>query len=73
MVGWLMAEMVPVDSDAIEEVGFDAGELVVKYRNGGTYVYYVVPESLFHELMHADSLGAFINREIKPYYECRKL
>jgi hypothetical protein len=44
MVGWLMAEMVPVDSDAIEEVGFDAGELVVKYRNGGTYVYYVVPE-----------------------------
>jgi hypothetical protein len=73
MVERLMPEMVPVDSDAIEEVGFDAGELVVKYRNGGTYVYYVVPESLFHEFMRSDSMGTFVNREIKPYYECRKV
>jgi hypothetical protein len=69
----LMAEMIPVDSDAIEEVGFDAGELFVKYRNGSTYVYFVVPEGVFHAFMGADSMGAFLNREIKPYYESRKL
>lgn len=68
-----MAEMVPVDSDAIEEVGFDAGELFVKFRNGGTYVYFVVPEAVFHAFLAADSMGAFLNREIKPYYDCREV
>lgn len=68
-----MVEMVPVDSKAIEEVGFDAGELFIKFRDGGTYVYFVVPESVFHAFMGADSLGAFLNQEIKPYYDCREL
>lgn len=68
-----MAEMIPVDSDAIEEVGFDAGELFVKFRGGGTYVYFIVPEAVFHAFLGADSVGAFLNREIKPNYECREL
>jgi hypothetical protein len=68
-----MAKLVPVDSEAIEAVGFEAGELVVKYRSGGTYVYSAVPERLYRRFMRADSLGAFMNREIKPHYECRQL
>jgi hypothetical protein len=68
-----MAEMVPVDSDPIEEVGFDAGELFVKFRDGGTYVYFVVPEAVFQAFMAADSMGRFLNQEIKPYYDCREV
>jgi len=68
-----MAEMIPVESDAIEEVGFDSGELFVRFRDGGTYVYFVVPEGVFQAFLAADSLGTFLNREIKPYYDCREL
>jgi KTSC domain len=68
-----MAEMVPVDSSVIEEVGFEAGELVVKFRDGGTYVYSVVPESVFQSLLGAESIGSFFNREIRPYYDCHPL
>jgi hypothetical protein len=68
-----MPEMVPVDSDAIEEVGYDAGELAVKFRDGGTYLYSVVPEGVFEELLRADSIGSYVNREIKPFYTCREV
>jgi hypothetical protein len=68
-----MAEMIPVDSDAIEEVGFDAGELHIKFRDGDMYVYFVVPEGVFDALLAADSMGAFLNREVRPYYDFRKL
>ncbi len=68
-----MVEMLPVESDAIEEVGFDAGELYVTFRDGGSYVYWIVPEGVFHDLLRADSIGGFVNREIKPYYNCREI
>jgi hypothetical protein len=68
-----MTDMIPVDSEAIEAIGFDAGELWVKFRGGGTYVYFVVPEHVFDALLGSDSMGAFLNREIKPYYDCRKV
>lgn len=68
-----MAEMIPVDSEAIEQVGFDAGELFVKFRDGGNYVYSVVPEDVYDAFLAADSMGAFLNREIKPNYDCREL
>jgi KTSC domain len=69
-----MVEMKPVVSDPIEEVGYEAGELFVRFRHSGkTYVYYVVPESVFRQFMVADSLGRFLNEEIKPNYRCREV
>ena len=68
-----MVEMVPVDSDAIEKVGFGDGELYIEFPDGDTYVYSVVPESVFDALLVADSKGAFLNREIRPFYDYRKL
>lgn len=44
-------------------------EFVVKYRSSDTYyTYEQVPYSVIFDLMFADSLGAFIAKEIKPLY-----
>lgn len=43
--------------------------LIVKYKNGDTfYTYEGVPFPTMFALMSADSLGAFIAREIKPNF-----
>jgi hypothetical protein len=71
-----VAEMNPVDSESIEAVGFDAEmhELFIRFRKSGlTYVYYGVEELVFHELLRADSKGAFFNLRIKPNHEFAKL
>lgn len=44
-------------------------ELRVKYKSSETtYTYYGVPFSAMFALMSADSLGAFIAKEIKPNF-----
>jgi hypothetical protein len=67
-------EMVSVESDAVEATGYDRErrELWVHYRDGGTYVYSAVPERVYREFLAADSMGAYVNREIKPIYEARQ-
>ena len=66
-------EMVQVDSSAVAAVGFEAGDLYVEFRDGDLYVYHAVPEWLHRDLMSADSIGQFLNREIKPLYACTQL
>jgi len=67
--------MVPVDSSNVVAIGYDDGsqELYIQYMNGGTYVYAQVPSVTHQELMNADSKGGYMNREIKPNYDCRPL
>jgi hypothetical protein len=62
-----------VDSRAIEAVAYEDGELFVRWKGGGAYVYSIVPEQKFEELMLADSIGDYVNSEIKPYYDYGKL
>jgi hypothetical protein len=68
-------EMVLVISSVLEAVGFDPdhGELHVRFRDGGTYVYAGVPERVFRELLEAGSKGGFFANVIKPGYACREL
>jgi KTSC domain len=66
-------EWIEVDSSAIDAVAYEDGELFVAWKGSGTYVYSIVPEHKFEEMMHADSIGGYVNREIKPYYDHRKL
>lgn len=63
-------KMQPVDSSAIEMIGYDPVEpaLTVRYRGGRSYLYPGVPEHLYRQLMNAESKGAFMNRYIKPNY-----
>lgn len=37
------------------------------------YHYYEVPFSTVHAMMSADSLAGFLNSEVKPNYEARKM
>jgi hypothetical protein len=66
-------DMTPVDSSSVASVGYDevAQELWVEFVGGRTYVYSPVPETTYQELVSAGSVGAYVNREIKPHYNCR--
>lgn len=66
-------DWIEVESRAIDAVAYDDGELSVQWKGGGSYVYSIVPEHKFAELMLADSIGEYVNSEIKPFYDCRKL
>lgn len=68
-------ERQPVTSSSLAEVGYDAEfeTLEVKFKHGGIYQYFNVPPFMYERLMNADSLGRFLNREIKGHYQEAKL
>ena len=61
-----------VDSSAVESVGYDAVRrtLEIEYAGGAVYRYLGVPLRAYELLVRADSIGAYVNRRIKPYYRC---
>ncbi|WP_420114605.1 KTSC domain-containing protein [Pseudactinotalea sp.] len=65
----------PVRSGAVGAVGYDAqtNELDIEYAGGDVYRYSMVPPSVYRELLAADSIGAFVNREVKPHYPGREI
>lgn len=66
-------ELKPVKSSNIEAIGYEHGELHVKFRNGGHYVYDGVPGSLHAGLLAADSKGAYLIEKIRGTFAHRKL
>lgn len=64
-----------VESTAVESVGYDAVSrtLEVAYAGGGVYRYLGVPQRAYELLLHAESVGAYVNRRIKPYYRFRRV
>ncbi len=46
-------------------------ELTIRFVDGGTYVYGMVPRSVFDALLDADSPGGFVNQQVKPRYPVR--
>lgn len=63
---------LPVESSAIESVGYDARSrtLEVAFVGGGVYRYLGVPPREHETLMRAESLGTYVNKRIKPRYRC---
>jgi hypothetical protein len=61
-----------VESSAIAGVGYDARRrtLELEYTSGAVYRYLGVPPREYETLLHAESLGAYVNRRIKPRYRC---
>jgi len=59
-----------VDSSVITSVGYDAktNVLEVEFRTGRIYQYFLVPQSVYRELMRADSIGKYFNAEIRGSY-----
>ncbi|HEX5761115.1 MAG TPA: KTSC domain-containing protein [Thermoanaerobaculia bacterium] len=58
----------PVESSSLASVGHEERVLEVEFHNGGVYQYLGVPASVHRELLSAESLGAFLNTQIKPRF-----
>jgi KTSC domain len=62
--------MPKVNSKAVDEVDYtpQTRTLAIKYKGGERYFYLRVPPQQYRALLDAPSIGAFVNREIKPRY-----
>jgi hypothetical protein len=63
----------PVDSSSVRSVGWSDGTLEIEYVSGDIYQYYDVPQPRYAALLAAPSIGAYVNKQIKPYYEFREV
>ena len=65
-----VAAWVHVTSSAVRAVRYhsERGELDVRFEDGKEYRYAGVPRSKFRHLLKSDSIGQFVNWEIKPRY-----
>lgn len=65
----------PVTSSNVADVGYDAVSMTLEigFKDGTVYQYFDVPESVYQELLFADSVGQFLNRQIKSSYRYAKV
>lgn len=64
--------MTPVNSSAIEAVGYDpsAARMRIRFTGGNEYDFCGVPEAVYRGLMSAQSKGRYYNDHIKDCYPC---
>ena len=67
--------MIPVDSEFLSEVDYDASALVltILFRDRSLYSYSAVPRSVFEKLMAADSHGTYFRQHIMGQYRTTQL
>ena len=60
----------PVESTAVASLGYDASSstLEVEFTSGSVYRYFDVPEAEYRRLLAAESIGEYLNRQIRPKY-----
>lgn len=70
-----MPDMVPVVSSNLSSVGYEAETqtLYVTFTNGSTYTYEAVPEDVYQGLLSAESVGKYLNQNVKGHYDYRKV
>jgi hypothetical protein len=64
-----------VASSAVRAVRYHAArnELDVRFEEGREYRYGKVARSKFRALLQANSIGEFVNHEIKPHHPCEEI
>ena len=64
-----------VASSAVRAVRYHAArnELDVRFEEGREYRYGKVPRSKFRALLEAESIGEFVNHEIKPHHPFQEI
>lgn len=62
-----MVEMVSVRSSNVESVGWDEDgqELLVKFKNGGTYAYSGQSEATMQDILTSPSPGSYVARHLR--------
>ncbi len=66
---------IPVQSSNVAEVGYDSGTMTLEvlFHSGNVYQYFDVPQAVFEELVRAESVGSFLNAQIKNVYRYVRL
>ncbi len=66
---------IPVSSSNVAAVGYDPNTqtLEVEFNNGSIYQYFDVPQTIYEALVSAESVGKFLNAQIKGYYRYAKV
>lgn len=59
---------VKVESSCVKEVGYENKTLYTKFNSDKVYAYVDVPVEKFVDMINANSIGQFINNEIKPNF-----
>jgi len=61
-----------VQSGTVRWVGYDLADSVLEvgFVSGSVYRYLDVPPDAALALLESDSIGRYLNREIKPRYSC---
>ena len=68
-------EMIYVDSQSVDQIGYDEAtrEAHVIFKRSGHYIYSDVSQEVWERLRNAPSTGTFVNEELKAKnYPCRK-
>ncbi len=65
-------KMIPVQSSAINAVGYDplTGRMDIEFAEGNVYPFCGVPQSVFDGLLSASSVGGYYNQYIRDRYQC---
>lgn len=63
-------EWTEVESSNIHSVRYDEAnqDLYVRFQSGSTYKYAKVDSVVYSGLIYADSVGKFLNSQIKPFH-----
>lgn len=61
---------MPLDSEALASVGYDAGHRVleVEFTSGRVYQYFDVPPHEVERLLHAGSRGHYFSERVRDRY-----
>ncbi len=65
-------EMIRVNSSAIAAAGYDPPSkmMKIKFKQGKTYDFCRVPQSVFDGLLSASSKGSYYDSHIRNRYQC---
>ena len=68
-------ELTPVRSSTVAKVGYnpETSELLVEFSSGAQYRYEAVEKEVYDSLLGAESVGKFLNSNIKQKYEFQKI
>ena len=66
---------IAVNSSLLAQVLYDEARslLELEFRDGARYQYTAVPEAIHHQLMAAESHGAYFNRYIRHRFNYKRI
>lgn len=62
---------IPVSSTSVASVGYDATTMTLQVefkKSGYVYDYFEVPETVYRELLAAESVGTYVNQNIRSAF-----